>query len=141
MYIPDNLIRHWAGLSNDAASAKPVVTPFTLHSGQSLSDAVVVPDGMRPLGLTLPSNWTSSSLSFQISYDGAEFFETMDGYSTMAPLVFTGAVASIALYIPTWSLLRGQAIKVRSGSLASPTVQGGDRVMQLVCIFATAVDH
>jgi hypothetical protein len=142
MFINDQVIEHWASLGNDALSAPPTLVPFTLHSGDSLSDAVEIPDGMRALGVGLPAAWTDSDLSMQVSFDGETFFEVTNAISPTLTQIYTNAGrAGFLNYISVWQLMRAKFFKLRSGSLGSETAQGADRVIQLVCINCNAADH
>jgi hypothetical protein len=141
MFINDSLIRHWAGLDNDARSAAPTLVPFTLHSGESLSDAVQVPAGQRAISFTLPADWEDSSLTFQASADGSAFFEVTEALTALDFLTFTGAKAGMLIYAPTWNSARLPYLRVRSGTLAEAQTQSGDRTLNLIVVNTNAADH
>lgn len=80
-------------------------------------------------GIYVPSGWTAATISFQVSFDSVNWFE-MFTYAGAA--VSLAAAASIYLAVdPTqWKGVR--ALKVRSGSSASPTTQTNAVTVQLV---------
>lgn len=102
----------------------------TIASGASLSNAVDLGTG-RLVGLIMPAAWTTASISFQGSADGSSYFDLYDdateraiASSSLAPSRF------IALPIADWLMLR--ALKIRSGSAATPVSQSADRAITLV---------
>jgi hypothetical protein len=112
-----------------------VLVPVTIASGESLSTAAAIPTGYVAAGITLPAAWTGSSLTFQISFDGSTWFEVTDGSSgAIVDKVLTDAAASQAIYTPVWNLFRASFLKVRSGTHGSPTAQGGDRGISIICL-------
>lgn len=104
-----------------------------ISSGQSLSAEADI--GSKSLvGLVIPTNWTTAGLSFQASVDGGV---TWGDVTTVAGTPFTiasltgGTLAYEVAIDPT--TLRGvQALKVRSGSLASPVNQTNTATLKLV---------
>jgi hypothetical protein len=100
----------------------------TIASGQSLSDAINV-STRTVVGVVIPT-WTSAAASFEVSYDGSEYFRVKevdgDEYSLVAG---TGnAFFSIA---PT-VLLGAHSLKIRSGTGASPVAQAAARSIKVV---------
>jgi hypothetical protein len=131
-------------VGNDVLAGTPTLVPFTLHSGQSVSDAVAVPNGKRPISLAIPSGWEDSDLTFQAGFDSADgtFFEVQEALSTVIPFKLTGGGrAGTLLYFPVWQTARAPFIRVRSGTVDSPATQSGDRILNLVCITCAAADH
>jgi hypothetical protein len=142
MHIPDNLIKHWANLSNNSLSAQPTLVGFGIANGKSLSKAVRIPAGMRGIGLLTPASWTNCTLSMQISFDNSTFYEMCDSTGGTAQLAaITDVVGGISFYFSVWNMFRAPYLKVRSGTLASPTTQEGDRVLNLICVNCNAADH
>ena len=141
MYIPDALIKHWAGLSNDVLAAPPTLVQLTILNGESLSSVAVIPAGMRCVGLTTPTDWTDCDMSFQISFDGSTFYEVTNGNSTLLPDAVTGVKGGYSFYFSIWNTFRASFFKARSGSALSPSAQGGDRVLNLICVNCNAADH
>jgi hypothetical protein len=104
--------------------------PFVLQpvavqiaSGQSLSPQVDI--GPKTLvGLIVPSNWTTASLSFQASADGGATWGELQDQTATAITVgsITGGTQVFVGFDPT--KLRGAwSLKVRSGTAASPVTQ------------------
>jgi hypothetical protein len=142
MYIPDSLIKHWATLNNDSLSAVPTLVSCVISSGQSLSSAASIPEGMRPIAAALPAAWTDSDISFSVSFDNSIFYEVTDGNTTTSPLILSGAGrVSYIFFLPVWQLARCQYVRIRSGSSVSPTNQEADRTIQVVCVNHNASDH
>lgn len=76
------------------------------------------------VGIFIPANWTTASLSFQASPDGGVTFAELDD-ATATAIAIASVTGGAALYVtldPTkW---RGiQCIKVRSGTAAAPVNQ------------------
>jgi hypothetical protein len=100
--------------------------PATIASGQALSAPVNL--GAKTLvGIAMPISWDTANLSFQVSVDGGTtWLEFSDG-SLVSRTVAAGQFLSLDP-----SLFAGvNAIKVRSGSAASPLNQSADRVLGL----------
>src|SRR5258707_7910046 len=114
MYIPDALIKHWAGLSNDVLAAPPTLVQLTILNGESLSSVAVIPAGMRCVGLTTPTDWTDCDMSFQISFDGSTFYEVTNGNSTLLPDAVTGVKGGYSFYFSIWNTFRASFFKARS---------------------------
>ncbi len=102
----------------------------TIASGSSLSSAADLGTG-RLVGLVLPAAWTTASITFQGSADGTTYFDLYDD-ATERAIASSSVVASrfIALPIADWLMVR--AIKLRSGSAATPVNQAADRTITLV---------
>jgi hypothetical protein len=141
MFINDAVIEHWATLGNDALSAPPAIVSATISSGESLSTVATVPDGYRAVGVALPDAWTDSSLSLQISFDNASWFEVTNGNLDPLPAELTGAKASYSVYLPVWNLFRASYLRIRSGTLLSPTTQDADRALLIICLKCNAADR
>jgi hypothetical protein len=116
-----------------ANTAPPVLVAAKILAGQSLTEAVPVPKGMRLWALALPSGWDESPISYSISFDGQIWYEPVD-YVSSAPLVEpVRGVAGQAFLTSSYALLRATFVKVRSGSAAAPPIaQQADRTLQLL---------
>ncbi|HWJ72606.1 MAG TPA: hypothetical protein VNX29_05495 [Kaistia sp.] len=110
--------------------AQLVTVAATIASGGSLSGAVDLGTG-RLVGLIMPASWTTASISFQASADGANFYDLYDD-SIERAIASGSAIASrfIALSLSDWLGVR--AIKVRSGSTSAAVNQGASRIITLV---------
>lgn len=104
-----------------------------IASGTSLSAEVDI--GAKSLvGILVPSNWTTAGISLQVSPDGGTTWgelTTVAGTPYAIGSVTGGAPAHTVAIDPT-TLVGVQAIKVRSGTQASPVVQANTVALQLV---------
>jgi hypothetical protein len=140
-HVTDSVISRLVAALASATAGRPTLVKFTLHSGQSLSDAVKIPAGQRAISFTLPADWEASSLTFQASADGSAFFEVTDSLPALNFLTLTGAKAGMLIYAPTWSSARLPYLRIRSGTLAEAQAQGGDRILNLIVVNISAADH
>lgn len=103
----------------------------TILSGASLSDAIYL--GNRHLsGIIMPAAWTSAALTFQFSLDGTNYY---NAFSLTAELTAntTAAAANQSINIATSATFHGaRYLKIRSGTAATPVVQGADRVLTVI---------
>lgn len=102
----------------------------TIASGTSLSSGVDLGTG-RLVGIIMPAAWTSAALTFQGSADGTTYADLYDD-SLERMIASSGAVPSRHLLLAFGDWLGVRAIKVRSGTGASPVNQSADRVLTLV---------
>ena len=105
-----------------------VQTSVLIANTTSLSAEVDL--GIKVLvGIVMPAAWTAAALTFQASFDGGTTWLNMQTAS--AELSYTAAAGQYIAVDPT--LWRGaNAIKVRSGTAASPVAQGADRILTLI---------
>ncbi len=102
----------------------------TIASGTSLSSATDLGTG-RLVGIIIPAAWTTAAITFQGSADGVTYFDLYD--DAIERTIASGSVVAsrfIALPIADWLMVR--AVKIRSGSAASPVNQPADRIVTLV---------
>jgi hypothetical protein len=100
-----------------------------IKSGESLSSPVWL--GYRaPCQISMPAQWTTASLTFQVSQDGIHFQDLNDTANAEISLAVT-ADKSRRLDPHGWIGILW--IKVRSGTSQTPVNQGGDRAITLVC--------
>jgi hypothetical protein len=115
----------------------PDLTPITvtITAGQSLSTPALL--GIKTLvGISLPSTWTqpTGGCSFQVSVDGVNYQELYDS-STGTPITIAFAAALPSRFIVLSNTVQWagvNALKVRSGSAASPVNQGSTVVITLL---------
>ena len=100
-----------------------------IGAGQSLSAEVDLGPGTL-VGIVIPSGWSSASLTFQATADGVSWSELVNSAGAALSMgVFSGG--QYAAIDPT--LWRGiTAIKLRSGTQASPVVQASQQTLTLV---------
>jgi hypothetical protein len=143
----------WIGeisqLINSVANAAPVLVPVTISSGQSLSSAGAL-NGYKVIGFVMPAAFTKSHLTFQGSWNGADFSEIFDSnrYDLTDKLHDLDADPQ-SLGTKSWTLPnygqaggtfvtggsffgKAQAIKIRSGTPEDPVQQQADRVVQII---------
>jgi hypothetical protein len=112
---------------------------FTLHAGQSVSDAVDC-TGSDAVRLIMPDGWTGSApITFQLSPDGTSYHnlyhfvpDQMLTYEVTLPRPVPGSV----LTFPTGLGLKPDWVKIRSGTAGIPVPQEADRTFTLVLEFA-----
>lgn len=103
-----------------------------IAAGQSLSAQIDI--GSKSLvGLQIPANWTTASLSFQVSADGGTTWNELT--SSAGGAFAIGSLANgTARYVaidPT--TLRGaQSIKLRSGTVGAPVNQTNTVTLTIV---------
>jgi hypothetical protein len=124
------IISRWASILTASFNAPPVFQSATIASGQSLSSAVPT-NGMMPQLLILPAAWDDSHLSFQVAFDGENFVEPADAVTFVSMILPNAGRANTSLYLVNAWFGRCTALKIRSGSLASPTTQSADRILQV----------
>jgi hypothetical protein len=102
----------------------------TISAGQSLSSAIDCTTG-APVILFMPALWTPAQLTYQVSYDGAAYFDLFDRLGK--ELAVNIAAGTAVRLNPEWTdSVMGGWLKVRSGARQSPVVQTADRVFTLM---------
>lgn len=123
-----------AGLTNAELRAAPLTVVAgapsavtgAIASGQALSAAIVI-DG-KASALQIPAAWTAAAITFQGSIDGTTFGDIYDG-ATERTFASAQVVAGrmLALNMADW--LGFKAIRIRSGTAASPVNQAAARTL------------
>jgi hypothetical protein len=95
-----------------------------IAAGQALSPAIDI--GTKSLvAISLPPNWTTAGLSFQISFDGETWGELVDSTNTAISIpevtIENDLPAQIAVNPEQWQGVT--ALKVRSGTSGAPVDQ------------------
>lgn len=94
-----------------------------IAAGEALSEAIDCSEGL-PVRITMPSEWTSATLSFQISSDGVFFNDCVDHAGQEIRIT---VIPGTAVPIPIeFGNMMGW-IKFRSGPRANPIVQEKQR--------------
>jgi len=103
----------------------------TIANGAALSGAVDL-KGRQIIGLITPAGWTSAAVTFSVSYDGSTYVDLFDkdGEVSLTDSTVIGADRMVAL--DPVRLLGARYVKVRSGTAASPTNQGAERVFSVL---------
>ena len=96
----------------------------TILAGQSLSDSIDCSAG-APVFVHMPTDWTPSRLTFQVSPDGTNYNDLFDSEAReVAVNIIAGTSVRLA---PEWSPVT--YLKVRSGGRAVPVPQAADRAI------------
>jgi hypothetical protein len=105
-----------------------------IAAGQSLSAECDI--GNKSLvGIIVPANWTTASLSFQVSIDGGITWVELLVGATGLPFAIsslTGGTLSYSVAIDPTTLRGVQALKIRSGTQASPVNQTNTVTLKFV---------
>lgn len=94
----------------------------TIAAGDSLSAALDVTSGVV-VALTIPPNWSSANLTFQLSADGNVFSDVVDNNAVI--LQMPARPGSMLVLTPDATQMLNAAgfLKIRSGSPDHPVVQ------------------
>jgi YD repeat-containing protein len=109
-----------AGINRDAT--------VTIANGASLSGAVFLGAGV-PLAVQMPAAFTGTQLTFQTSHDGTTY---QNMYDDSGNEVAVTVAASRNVALPASMMAAWRYLKLRSGTAASPTAEGGNRTIMLV---------
>lgn len=101
----------------------------TIANGAALSPAVNL-GGLRLFGLSMPSVWTTASITFQASQDNGVTWQNM--YDTNGSELTVSAAASRYIALDPVQFAAVPMIKVRSGTAATPVNQAQDSVVTLI---------
>ena len=106
-----------------------------ISDGTSLSAATSLA-GRILVGIYIPASWTAANISFQAANNVADTF--VDVYNTSgSEFLLTGAASSVYLPVDPINFYGVNAIKVRSGTTATPVNQSGDITLTLMLAPAT----
>ena len=113
-----------------AVSEQILTTTVTIAINESLSGAADL-DQYTLAAVVLPAAWTTAGLTFQVTYDGTNYFNLSDkdGEITISSSV---AVASKAIALEPYKFLRVAGVKVRSGTSGTAVNQAAARIITLV---------
>jgi hypothetical protein len=95
----------------------------TIKGGESLSNILDCSIG-RLLRITMPLEWTTADITFQISSEGVDFNDVHDQQGR--PVALTGIAAGSAV-IMQHDMSAVTFLKIRSGYKEHPVVQAADR--------------
>jgi hypothetical protein len=108
--------------------------PVVIAAGTSLSPEVDLGSYGSLVGIQVPANWTTAALTFQNSVDGGvtwdEVWDIASGNLTVVSLAGGTLVYNVALDPARFRGVR--AVKVRSGTQATPVNQVNQVTLQLV---------
>lgn len=101
----------------------------TIASGASLSDAIDIGTG-ELVGIVMPAAWTAADITFAATIDGTNFLAVNDAAGSEVSVVSPAADKFIIL---SYAGVKGlNKVKIRSGTVGSPVVQGGSRTITLL---------
>lgn len=104
--------------------------PAVIAAGQSLSGEVDIGSAYTLVGIWMPAAWTAASLTFQVSPDGGTTWLEHYNAAGIETIVTVAAGQYVALDPALW---RGvSALKIRSGTSASPVNQVAQATLNLV---------
>jgi hypothetical protein len=95
----------------------------TIKAGESLSDTLDCSIG-RLVRITMPLEWTTADITFQISSEGVNFNDVHDQQGR--PVAITGVAAGSAV-IMQHDMSAVTFMRIRSGYKEYPVVQAADR--------------
>jgi hypothetical protein len=100
----------------------------TIMAGQSLSNVLNVSSG-GIYRIMMPPVWTTTApITFQLSYDGVEFYNVLD---RAGQEVVMGCQAQSVVPIGEY-LFYIHSVKIRSGTIRKPVVQEQDATFKVV---------
>lgn len=114
-----------------AVSEQILTTTVTIAINESLSGAADL-DQYTLAAVVLPAAWTAAALTFQVTYDGTNYFDLSDYFDGEVTVSSTIAVASKAISLRPSQFLRVAGVKVRSGTSGTPVNQAAARIITLV---------
>ena len=95
---------------------------------ESLSGAAAL-KGLALVGVIIPGVWTAAGIAFNVSIDGTNYNNLYWGGSAVEEAVDADEHHAV----DPAKFLSAKFIKILSGTVAAPVVQGGDRTITLVC--------
>jgi hypothetical protein len=105
-----------------------VAGPAVIANGAALSGEIDLA-GVTLVGIGMPAGWDAAALTFQVSIDSGVTWLEMQ--AATAPLLYNAAAGQFVAVDP--ALWRGvSALKVRSGTFASPVNQTASRTLTIV---------
>ena len=112
-----------------AAPMNITTVQAVIAGGQSLSAEADIGPGVL-VGIIIPTGWTAAALTFQASVDGVTWAEMVNATDTAMTFGPVTAGQYVAVDPTLW---RGvAALKLRSGTLGTPVVQGSQQTLTLV---------
>jgi len=117
-----------AGIIRDAT--------VTIANGASLSGAVSLGAG-DPVSIQMPTAFTGTQLTFQVSHDNSTF---QNLYDAAGSEVTVTVAASRNVPLPSPLQAGWRYLKIRSGTAATPTAEGGARTITLINKIVVGLD-
>ena len=99
-------------------------------NGASVSNTIDLTDTCI-LGFVTPDAWTAAALTIEVSDDNVSWSAAYDAYGSQVGSVATLNVAS-RYAVDMSALLPWRYVRFRSGTAASPVVQGADRAFKII---------
>ena len=108
----------------------PVTITATITSGESISDDIDLGTGVVSM-IVYPTDWTTATSTFQISYDGTNW---ADLYDDAGVEIEIGAEAAVAIRLNLSDWLGIKYLRIRSGTSATAVAQGDDRSIMIITV-------
>jgi hypothetical protein len=106
----------------------PEVKSVTISTGSSLSPGVDL-DGLTLVAIVMPSTWDGTTITFQVSPNGTDWYNLHDAAGSEVALT-VGPSRYIQL---DWQRFLGiRYLRIRSGTAATPVNQTATRTLHLV---------
>ena len=102
----------------------------TIASGGSVSGSIDLM-GAAMIGFVTPAAWTSAALTIEVSDDNVNWSSAYDAYGAQVGLIASPVVAT-RYAVDVTALLPWRFVRFRSGTSASPVVQGADRAFTVI---------
>jgi hypothetical protein len=102
-------------------------TPLSIPNGVALS-SVLDCLGVMPVGIFLPSAWTTAQVSFQVSPDNSNWYNL---YDKIGEVLYPAAASEYLALDPT-QFAGARYLRVRSGTNGTPVNQAADRSLTVI---------
>lgn len=102
----------------------------TILNGASVSGSIDLSDTSL-LGFVSPAAWTTAALNLEVSTDNINWQVAYDAYGSQVGSIATPVVAA-SYAADAIALLPWAYVRFRSGTSATPVVQGADRTFKVV---------
>lgn len=116
-----------AGLGFDTALS--TLGNVTIADGESLSDAIDL-KMHQIVAIDLPSNFTGSGITFQVSMDSAGTF--LNYYDNAGEVLVAATAGTRVVLDPSRHVGLGRYLKVRANAAATPQEQSADISLQII---------
>ncbi len=106
----------------------PEIKSVTISSGSNMSAGVDL-DGLTLVAIVMPSAWDGTTITFQASTNGTDWYNLHDAAGNAVVLT----VAPSRYVQLDWQRFLGiRYIRIRSGTVTTPVNQTANRILRLV---------
>lgn len=106
----------------------------TIANGESLSPALMFGQDFWPVRMSVDAAWDTNVITFQGSYDGTNFFD-IDNPEDNSEYQLPSTAASKSHNLKYQNFAGFKALKVRSGTAASPVNQNGATTVTFTLLY------